>query len=125
METKCESSCKLTTLPTSIKDRRHIGSKSRESPSPEGKREASVGLVGSWQHAAPGTRTSAFVNGTSGRGMGSIDSPTHTQKDCVEGDLSALNLKLPVLDVQFMELPGWSCASSYFFITSRTAEYPT
>eukprot|EP00983_Pelagomonas_calceolata_P061848 1147003-Pelagomonas_calceolata.AAC.1 len=25
-------------------------------------------------------------------GMGSIDSPTHTQKDCVESDLSALKL---------------------------------
>eukprot|EP00983_Pelagomonas_calceolata_P134698 1162085-Pelagomonas_calceolata.AAC.5 len=23
-----------------------------------------------------------------------------------------------------MELPGWSCAASYFFITSHTAEYP-
>eukprot|EP00983_Pelagomonas_calceolata_P049110 1141358-Pelagomonas_calceolata.AAC.1 len=34
---------------------------------------------------------SAF-NGMSGRGMGSIDSPTHTQKDCVESDLSALKL---------------------------------
>eukprot|EP00983_Pelagomonas_calceolata_P058577 1145545-Pelagomonas_calceolata.AAC.4 len=34
--------------------RRHIGSKSRESPSPKGKREASVGLVGFWKHAAPG-----------------------------------------------------------------------
>eukprot|EP00983_Pelagomonas_calceolata_P060917 1146583-Pelagomonas_calceolata.AAC.4 len=44
----------LKTLPTSIKERRHIGSKSRESPSPEGKRKASVGLVGFWQHAAPG-----------------------------------------------------------------------
>eukprot|EP00983_Pelagomonas_calceolata_P087951 1157082-Pelagomonas_calceolata.AAC.2 len=26
----------------------------RESPSPDGKREASVGLVGSWQHTAQG-----------------------------------------------------------------------
>eukprot|EP00983_Pelagomonas_calceolata_P002217 75087-Pelagomonas_calceolata.AAC.1 len=26
------------------------------------------------------------------RGMGSVDSPTHTQKDCVEGDLSTLKL---------------------------------
>eukprot|EP00983_Pelagomonas_calceolata_P032164 1009807-Pelagomonas_calceolata.AAC.1 len=23
-----------------------------------------------------------------------------------------------------MKLPGWSCAASYFFITSRTAEHP-
>eukprot|EP00983_Pelagomonas_calceolata_P063135 1147595-Pelagomonas_calceolata.AAC.18 len=34
--------------------RRHIGSKSRESSSPECKREASVGQVGFWKHAAPG-----------------------------------------------------------------------
>eukprot|EP00983_Pelagomonas_calceolata_P054559 1143739-Pelagomonas_calceolata.AAC.6 len=39
------------------KKRRHIGSKSRESPSPEGKREASVELVGFWKHAAPGHQT--------------------------------------------------------------------
>eukprot|EP00983_Pelagomonas_calceolata_P024151 759585-Pelagomonas_calceolata.AAC.1 len=34
--------------------RRHIGSKSLESPSPEDKREASEGLVGFWKHAASG-----------------------------------------------------------------------
>eukprot|EP00983_Pelagomonas_calceolata_P016129 510460-Pelagomonas_calceolata.AAC.1 len=39
--------------PHQLRKRRHIGSKSRESPSPEGKREASVGLVGIWKHAAP------------------------------------------------------------------------
>eukprot|EP00967_Tisochrysis_lutea_P031160 scaffold36699_cov18-Tisochrysis_lutea.AAC.1 len=42
---------------------------SRESPSPEGKREASVRLVGFWQHAAPGSRIlpSVFLLiGTSG-----------------------------------------------------------
>eukprot|EP00983_Pelagomonas_calceolata_P054659 1143796-Pelagomonas_calceolata.AAC.2 len=33
--------------------RRNIGSKSREPPSPEGGREARVGLVGIWKHAAP------------------------------------------------------------------------
>eukprot|EP00983_Pelagomonas_calceolata_P056242 1144500-Pelagomonas_calceolata.AAC.1 len=27
------------------------------------------------------------------------------------------------LDVQFVELPGWVCAASYFFITSHIAEY--
>eukprot|EP00983_Pelagomonas_calceolata_P059569 1145969-Pelagomonas_calceolata.AAC.2 len=31
---------------------------------------------------------------------------------------------MAVLDVQFLKLPGWSCAASYFFITSHTAEYP-
>eukprot|EP00983_Pelagomonas_calceolata_P047765 1140774-Pelagomonas_calceolata.AAC.1 len=36
-----------------FRKRRHIGSKSCESPSPEGKREASVGKVGFWQHTAP------------------------------------------------------------------------
>eukprot|EP00983_Pelagomonas_calceolata_P049560 1141565-Pelagomonas_calceolata.AAC.1 len=29
-----------------------------------------------------------------------------------------------VLDVQFMKFPGWSCAASYFFITSHTEKYP-
>eukprot|EP00983_Pelagomonas_calceolata_P041770 1138204-Pelagomonas_calceolata.AAC.2 len=103
------------TLPTSM----HIGSKNRESPSPEGKRAASVGLVGSWKHAAPGHQSyvECFFNfnGTSSRGkflcilhrvgmelscklgrpfkgMGSIDSPTHIQKDCVESDLSTLKV---------------------------------
>eukprot|EP00983_Pelagomonas_calceolata_P028523 893181-Pelagomonas_calceolata.AAC.1 len=37
-----------------MKKRRRIGSKSRESASPEGKRDASMGLVGFWKHAAPG-----------------------------------------------------------------------
>eukprot|EP00983_Pelagomonas_calceolata_P120669 1160727-Pelagomonas_calceolata.AAC.26 len=38
-----------------LRKRRHIGPKSREPPSPEGKRqlEASVGPGGFWQHAAP------------------------------------------------------------------------
>eukprot|EP00983_Pelagomonas_calceolata_P075136 1152865-Pelagomonas_calceolata.AAC.2 len=34
--------------------RRHVGSKTRESPIPEGKREASMGLESSWRHVAPG-----------------------------------------------------------------------
>eukprot|EP00983_Pelagomonas_calceolata_P086752 1156825-Pelagomonas_calceolata.AAC.1 len=34
--------------------RRQIGSNSRESPPPEGRRQASVGQVGFWKHAAPG-----------------------------------------------------------------------
>eukprot|EP00983_Pelagomonas_calceolata_P017833 559746-Pelagomonas_calceolata.AAC.3 len=50
----------------------NIGSKSRESPSPEGKREASVCLVGFWKHATPGHQSYVeffFVfNGTSGQG---------------------------------------------------------
>eukprot|EP00983_Pelagomonas_calceolata_P018888 593922-Pelagomonas_calceolata.AAC.1 len=29
---------------------------------------------------------------------------------------------MAVLDVQITKLPGWSCAASYFFITSHTAE---
>eukprot|EP00983_Pelagomonas_calceolata_P119062 1160565-Pelagomonas_calceolata.AAC.1 len=33
-------------------------------------------------------------------------------------------LYMAALDAQFMKLPGWSCAASYFFITSHTAEYP-
>eukprot|EP00983_Pelagomonas_calceolata_P040261 1137533-Pelagomonas_calceolata.AAC.1 len=89
-------------------ERRHIGSKSRASPSPEGKREASEGL-----------------------GMGSIDSPTHTQKDCVESDLSALSCLHSSLFCCSEAskwapglLPGWSCAVSYFFMSSHTAEYP-
>eukprot|EP00983_Pelagomonas_calceolata_P050549 1142020-Pelagomonas_calceolata.AAC.2 len=31
---------------------------------------------------------------------------------------------MAVFYVQFMKLPGWSCAASYFFITSHTAEFP-
>eukprot|EP00983_Pelagomonas_calceolata_P057556 1145118-Pelagomonas_calceolata.AAC.1 len=34
-----------------------MGSKSCEPPSPDGKREASVGLVGFWQHVATGHQT--------------------------------------------------------------------
>eukprot|EP00983_Pelagomonas_calceolata_P052051 1142672-Pelagomonas_calceolata.AAC.1 len=57
--------------PRQVRNRRHIGTKSRESPLPEDKREASVGLVGSWKHATPGHQKSVFVfNGTSGRGYG-------------------------------------------------------
>eukprot|EP00983_Pelagomonas_calceolata_P106547 1159242-Pelagomonas_calceolata.AAC.2 len=29
-----------------------------------------------------------------------------------------------VLDVQFMKLPGWIIAASYFFTASHTVEYP-
>eukprot|EP00983_Pelagomonas_calceolata_P013534 433224-Pelagomonas_calceolata.AAC.1 len=31
---------------------------------------------------------------------------------------------MAVMDVQFMKLPGWGRAASYYFITSHTAEYP-
>eukprot|EP00983_Pelagomonas_calceolata_P029962 937385-Pelagomonas_calceolata.AAC.1 len=44
--------------------KRHIGSKSRESPSPECQGEASVDLVGSWQHVAPSPRGSLGVKRT-------------------------------------------------------------
>eukprot|EP00983_Pelagomonas_calceolata_P127380 1161397-Pelagomonas_calceolata.AAC.5 len=58
-----------------------------------------------------------------------------TQKDCVESDLSTSKPRIfavfvfyqvdrVVLDVQFMKLPGWSCAASNFIITAHTAEYP-
>eukprot|EP00983_Pelagomonas_calceolata_P018192 570067-Pelagomonas_calceolata.AAC.1 len=30
---------------------------------------------------------------------------------------------MAVLDVQFMKLPGWSCAAPYLFITFHTEEY--
>eukprot|EP00983_Pelagomonas_calceolata_P041710 1138185-Pelagomonas_calceolata.AAC.5 len=43
----------LRTLPTSTKGK-ETHRKSRESPSPVGKREADVGQVAFWQHAAPG-----------------------------------------------------------------------
>eukprot|EP00983_Pelagomonas_calceolata_P072089 1151540-Pelagomonas_calceolata.AAC.1 len=114
--------------------RRHIGSKSRESPSPGGK------LVWFWWLSSstqlPGARitTSVFVfNGMSGcgkfvriarnghgafvQGMGSINSLTHIQEDCVE------SVNIAFWGVKFKKLPGWSCAASYF-ITSHTAEYP-
>eukprot|EP00983_Pelagomonas_calceolata_P029879 935425-Pelagomonas_calceolata.AAC.1 len=65
-------------------------------------------------------------------GTGSTHSPTHTQKDCVESDLSALKLRIslcccgeaphwaPGLDVQFMKLPGWSCAASSLRLILRS-----
>eukprot|EP00983_Pelagomonas_calceolata_P094431 1157890-Pelagomonas_calceolata.AAC.8 len=46
-------------------------------------------------------------------GMGKIDSPTHTQEDCVESDLSTLNT-YGGLGVQSMKLPGWNHAASSF-----------
>eukprot|EP00967_Tisochrysis_lutea_P063706 scaffold82304_cov36-Tisochrysis_lutea.AAC.1 len=39
--------------PHQLRKRRHSGSKSCEPPSPEGKREASVGVMDFWQHATP------------------------------------------------------------------------
>eukprot|EP00983_Pelagomonas_calceolata_P052421 1142847-Pelagomonas_calceolata.AAC.1 len=78
-------------LPTQFEERRHIGSKSRESPSPEGKREAS--LMSFWQHAAPGHQNyNAFLFSVAClvEGMGSIDSPAQTQEDCVKSDLCTL-----------------------------------
>eukprot|EP00983_Pelagomonas_calceolata_P002913 96157-Pelagomonas_calceolata.AAC.1 len=62
------AACKLMFLSKDI-PRRHIGSYSREPPSPEGKREVSVGPMGFWQHAAPGHQIITFVfvfNGKSG-----------------------------------------------------------
>eukprot|EP00983_Pelagomonas_calceolata_P015679 497664-Pelagomonas_calceolata.AAC.1 len=50
-------------------------------------------VCGSTQSPCTRVMMSIFdFNGTSGRGMGSIDSPTHTQKDGVESHLSALKL---------------------------------
>eukprot|EP00983_Pelagomonas_calceolata_P015423 488815-Pelagomonas_calceolata.AAC.1 len=37
-----------------VRKRRHIGSKSRESPSPEDERGVNVDRVAFWLHAAPG-----------------------------------------------------------------------
>eukprot|EP00983_Pelagomonas_calceolata_P056294 1144534-Pelagomonas_calceolata.AAC.2 len=54
-------------------------------------------------------------------GMGSVDNPTHTQKDCVEGDLGTLN-GYGGLNVQF-KLPGWICPAPCLFVSSRTAEF--
>eukprot|EP00983_Pelagomonas_calceolata_P051462 1142424-Pelagomonas_calceolata.AAC.2 len=58
-ERKRKTTEAVRTLPASIMEedsfsRRYIGSKSCESLSPKGKREASVSLVGFWQHATPG-----------------------------------------------------------------------
>eukprot|EP00983_Pelagomonas_calceolata_P062333 1147254-Pelagomonas_calceolata.AAC.3 len=54
-------------LPTSIKElplkERHIGSKSRQSPSPEDVRGIDVDRVGFWQHAAPGHQCFDEVTG--------------------------------------------------------------
>eukprot|EP00983_Pelagomonas_calceolata_P044419 1139288-Pelagomonas_calceolata.AAC.2 len=70
----------------------HIGSKIRESPSPEGKKEANVGLGGFREHAAPGHQS--YVK-------------------CFLFSMARL--------IEFMKLPGWSLAASYFFITSYTS----
>eukprot|EP00983_Pelagomonas_calceolata_P056191 1144478-Pelagomonas_calceolata.AAC.1 len=32
-------------------------------------------------------------------------------------------MDMVILDVQFMKLPGWSCAASYFIVMSHTADY--
>eukprot|EP00983_Pelagomonas_calceolata_P061205 1146726-Pelagomonas_calceolata.AAC.2 len=56
-------------------------------------------------------------------GMGSIDSQTHTQEDCVEGDLGTLKL-FAQYTALLLCLAGFVLAASYFFITSHTAEYP-
>eukprot|EP00983_Pelagomonas_calceolata_P074324 1152516-Pelagomonas_calceolata.AAC.1 len=64
------------TLPTAahqLRKDRHLGLKSRESPSPEDERGINVDRVGFWQHAAPGHQCydECFyfqsLNGTSGR----------------------------------------------------------
>eukprot|EP00983_Pelagomonas_calceolata_P065872 1148773-Pelagomonas_calceolata.AAC.7 len=68
----------------------------RESPSLEGKREATVGLVGIWQQAARGPRRNNCLSGASAftcadsRKVWAVDSPTHTQEDCVESGLGTL-----------------------------------
>eukprot|EP00983_Pelagomonas_calceolata_P004065 131944-Pelagomonas_calceolata.AAC.2 len=81
------------TLLHQLRIRRHIGTKSLESPSPEGKREASVVLVGFWQHAAPGHQNyKEFFFQWHTSGCLRIDSPTHTQEDCSESGLGTLKL---------------------------------
>eukprot|EP00983_Pelagomonas_calceolata_P123521 1161015-Pelagomonas_calceolata.AAC.7 len=86
------------------------------------------------------------------QGVGSKDSSFHTQEDYVESGLGTLKLlaqftvlllcgfqlgirpsifavfdfykvNMAVLDVQFMMLPGWSCAAPDLFVTSHTMEY--
>eukprot|EP00983_Pelagomonas_calceolata_P132131 1161838-Pelagomonas_calceolata.AAC.10 len=44
------------------------------------------------------------------RGTGSIDSPTHTQKDCVESDLSTLKLFCTVVCVVAVRYGGFGCS---------------
>eukprot|EP00983_Pelagomonas_calceolata_P134890 1162103-Pelagomonas_calceolata.AAC.2 len=72
--------------------RRHIGSKSRESPSPEGKSESSEGL-----------------------GMGSTDSSTHTQEDWVDSNICTLEwfAQGPVtLSTPFTNLNVWDLTTN-------------
>eukprot|EP00983_Pelagomonas_calceolata_P072123 1151569-Pelagomonas_calceolata.AAC.2 len=85
-------------IPDSGRKRRHIGSKSREPPSPEGKREAVIGgfLAACGPRAPELCRVFLF-----------------SMARLIEyGGFGC-----------FMELPGWSCAAC-FFITSHTADYP-
>eukprot|EP00983_Pelagomonas_calceolata_P028676 897988-Pelagomonas_calceolata.AAC.1 len=48
-------------------------------------------------------------NGTSGSGMGSIDSPTHIQNDCVESELSTLKL-FAQFTVLLLGYGGFGCS---------------
>eukprot|EP00983_Pelagomonas_calceolata_P109295 1159545-Pelagomonas_calceolata.AAC.10 len=69
---------------------RHIGSKSRGSPSPEDERGVNVDRVGFWQHAAPGHQCYVECFYCQWHGMGRVNSPTHTQEDWVDSDLCTL-----------------------------------
>eukprot|EP00983_Pelagomonas_calceolata_P048254 1140982-Pelagomonas_calceolata.AAC.3 len=107
-----------------------------ESPSPdlEIKREASVDLVKFWRHAAPGHQSYPecfcfqwhvwsrvwavyIVPPTPRRIVWRLKLGTRPRIFTL---FAFYQVDMAVLDVQFMKLPGWSCAASYFFITSHT-----
>eukprot|EP00983_Pelagomonas_calceolata_P042969 1138722-Pelagomonas_calceolata.AAC.2 len=69
-----------------LRKERHIGSKSRESPSPEGERGINVDQVVFWQCAAPGHQCYDECFYIQWHCMGSVNSLTHTQEDWVDSN---------------------------------------
>eukprot|EP00983_Pelagomonas_calceolata_P060684 1146484-Pelagomonas_calceolata.AAC.5 len=95
---KEETTQAVKTLPTSIKEKEThvIREPECESPSPEGKGEAIVGLVGSWQHAAPGHQSGhgAFVQAWEPFAEGACaDLKEHAFNFLVEGLKTPLSAK--------------------------------
>eukprot|EP00983_Pelagomonas_calceolata_P077912 1154062-Pelagomonas_calceolata.AAC.8 len=75
-----------------LRKERHIGSKSRESPSPVDERGINVDQVGFCQHAAPGHQSNEWAWGFLASGMGSADSLTYTLEDWVDSNLCTFEL---------------------------------
>eukprot|EP00983_Pelagomonas_calceolata_P076307 1153372-Pelagomonas_calceolata.AAC.3 len=138
--------------PHQLRERRHVGMKP-EVPHQKVKGKI-MGFVGFSQHTAPRHQNyGVFLLSVAClvEGMGSVNSFTHIQEDCVVSDLSTKKLfaqslcrrceasswtpgliphttvfvfykvDLAVLSAQIMGLPDLSCAASRLFIKSHTA----